>query len=170
MMLHRRPRRSVSRALLAGLVPATTAAALCVASVASAEPVVAIVAPAPTGPGVVAREFPAPLVPEIVPAAPLSSFVEKEPEPVLYTCEPTADPEFEDPAHPHYITNKNCPDLIAAKEQAQREYLEQLQAEEHEVSGDGLESACSDPTSSYYGTAACGSDLDGDGIMDGFTG
>ncbi|MEJ8278265.1 hypothetical protein [Pseudonocardia spirodelae] len=170
MTSHRRPRRSVSRALLAGLVPAAAAAALCVASVASAEPVVAVAAPAPAGPGVVAREFPAPLVPGVVPDVPLSSFVEDEPEPVLYTCEPTADPEFEDPAHPHYITNKNCPDLIAAKERAQREYLEQLQAEERDAGGDGLESACSDPTSGYYGTAACGSDLDGDGIMDGFTG
>lgn len=170
MTTHRRPRRSLSRALLAGLVPATTAAALCIASVASAEPVIAVAAPAPTGPGVVAREFPAPPAPVVVPDAPLASFVADEPEPVLYTCEPTAAPEFEDPAHPHYITNKNCADLIAAKEQAQREYLEQLQTEEHEVSGDGLESACSDPTSSYYGTAACGADLDGDGIMDGFTG
>ncbi|GAA4979073.1 hypothetical protein WHI96_03805 [Pseudonocardia tropica] len=45
-----------------------------------------------------------------------------------------------------------------------------MQAEQSEVVGDGLEVACSDPSSTYYGTAACGSDLDGDGVMDGFTG
>ena len=69
------------------------------------------------------RDFPAPVVPDgIVPAAPLESFV---PEPVVYTCEPWADAEFGDPAHPDDITNKACPELNAAKEQAQREYLEQ---------------------------------------------
>ncbi|MER7434222.1 hypothetical protein ABT341_05795 [Pseudonocardia alni] len=126
MILHRRARRSVPRLVLAAVVPATTAAALCVASFASAAPVIAgptALPAAASGPSAVTRDFPAPVVPDgIVPAAPLESFV---PEPVVYTCEPWADAEFGDPAHPDDITNKACPELNAAKEQAQREYLEQ---------------------------------------------
>lgn len=171
MTVHRR--RSVSRTVLTVVVPATAVAALGVASsFASAAPVVVgpvvggPVVAAATGPGAVAREFPAPVVPAIVPEAPLSSYVV---EPVVYTCEPWADPRFDDRANPHLITNKDCPELNAVKEQAQREYVEQLQAEDV-VGGDGLEVACSDPSSAQYGTAACGSDLDGDGALDGVTG
>lgn len=169
MTVHRR--RSVSRTVLAVVVPATAVAALGVASsFASAAPVVGgpviggpVVVAAATGPGAVARKFPAPVVPAIVPDAPLSSFVV---EPVVYTC----DPRFDDPANPHHITNKDCPALNAAKDQAQREYLEPLRAEEDVVGGDGLEVACSDPSSAYYGTVSCGADLDGDGVTDGVPG
>ncbi|MBN9738169.1 MULTISPECIES: hypothetical protein [unclassified Pseudonocardia] len=76
-----------------------------------------------------------------------------------YTCEPAADARVID----GIIVNKDCPALNAAKEQAQRDYLEQLNSD---VVGDHREYTCSDPTSADYGTAACGTDADGDGLMD----
>ncbi|ALL79330.1 hypothetical protein AD006_28950 (plasmid) [Pseudonocardia sp. EC080610-09] len=107
---------------------------------------------------------PPPLPARVIPDFPLPQPVTTESEPVTYTCDPTGDPEFGDPANPHLITNKDCPALNAAKEQAQREYLEQLNSD---VVGDHREYTCSDPSSSDYGTAACGTDADGDGLMDG---
>ncbi|MEQ3552556.1 hypothetical protein WIS52_18945 [Pseudonocardia nematodicida] len=86
---------------------------------------------------------------------------------VVYTCEPHAAARMDDPTQPDVITNKDCPDLIAAKEQAQREYLAQLDSE---VGTDPREYTCSDPTSADYGTAACGTDADGDGLMDDVVG
>lgn len=111
---------------------------------------------------------PPPLPDRVIPEPPLPVPATEEPEPesapVVYSCEPAADAEFGDSDNPNVITNKSCPEINAAKEQAQREFLEQL---ESESVGDHRESTCSDPASTDYGTAACGTDADGDGLMDG---
>lgn len=175
MAVHRRLQRTVLR----GVVPATLVVALGVAGGLSfADPTIAPIAataPAAVGGQGVDQLIPAPPLPErVIPELPLPT-PEPEPEPdssvgaVVYTCEPWADARLDDPAHPNHITNKDCPEINAAKERAQREYLEQLDSGADEVSGDGLEGECSDPNSSYYGTVACGADLDGDGVMDGTT-
>lgn len=182
MATHRRHGRATHRTILRSVVPATLIAALATVSalsIAQAADVVPPAAPPPSsapaavGP-TVAQLIPAPPVPaRFVPEFPLPS-PQPEPEPeeqestsVVYTCEPWADAKFEDPANPHFITNKDCPELNAAKEQAQREYSEQLDHGADEVGSDGLEGECSNPSSRYYGTAACGGDVDSDGVIDG---
>ena len=87
---------------------------------------------------------PPPLPDRIIPELPLPASAIEEPEPesaqVVYSCEPAADAEFGDPDNPNVITNKDCPEINAAKERAQREYLEQLNSE---VVGDNREYTCS---------------------------
>lgn len=171
-----RTRRFDRRALRA-LVPTTLVAALGAAAALTlaefsptpvaeaAGPIAAATAAPPVAPRALVP--PPPLPDRVIPDLPLPVPTSEEPEPereVVYTCDPTGDAEFGDPDDPNVITNKDCPDINAAKEQAQREYLEQLN---NEVVGDNRESTCSDPTSADYGTAACGTDADGDGLMDG---
>ncbi|SFN87049.1 hypothetical protein SAMN05216207_102339 [Pseudonocardia ammonioxydans] len=108
---------------------------------------------------------PPPLPKRIVPDFPLPVPAEEKPErAVVYTCDPTGNAEFGDPDNPNVVTNKSCPEINATEKQDQRQYLEQL---ESETVGDHREYSCSDPTSADYGTAACGTDADGDGLMDG---
>ncbi|MET0191288.1 MAG: hypothetical protein ABW212_19980 [Pseudonocardia sediminis] len=174
---HRSPRpgRRAHRRALTAVVPATVLATLGVATaltltVAPAGPAAADARVGTAGASVTdaARVLvPAPPVPDrVIPDLPLPRPVTpaaQETATVTYTCDPTGDPEFGDPANPNHITNKDCPALNAAKEQAQREYLEQVREEVV----DDREYTCSDPTSADYGTSACGTDADGDGLMDG---
>ncbi len=108
-----------------------------------------------------------------IPDVPLPRAEEEEsdaPSTVRFSCEPWADARMDDPAHPNWITNKDYPELNAAKERAQREYRDELDREaaarNNEVT-DWRESACSDPSSSVYGTETCGGDVDGDNLIDG---
>ncbi|MBC3191604.1 hypothetical protein H7X46_11070 [Pseudonocardia sp. C8] len=173
--------RRLGRRTLGALVPATLVAALGVAaaltlteipaaSVAEATgPIEPAAAPRPNAPAALPRTLvpPPPLPDRVVPPFPLPVPAGEEPEPeraTVYTCDPTGDPEFGDPGNPNVITNKDCPEINAAKERANREFAEQLDGE---VVGDHRERTCSDPTSAEYGTAACGADADGDGLMDG---
>lgn len=148
----RRPLRAlVPTTLIAalGVATALTLTELPVASVAEAGGRIDTATAAPPR---VLLVPPPPLPKRIVPDFPLPVPAEEEPErAVVYTCDPTGNAEFGDPDNPNVITNKSCPEINAAEEQAQREYL----------------FSCSNPTSADYGTAACGTDADGDGLMDG---
>lgn len=169
--------RSLGRLALRALVPTTLVAALGAAAVLTFTELPSV--PVAEAAGRIDAAAAAPVVPrtlvplpplpdQVIPDLPLPVPATEEPEPetaVAYTCDPSADPEFGDPDNPNLITNKDCPEITAAKEQAQREYLKQLNSDV--VVGDSRESTCSDPSSSDYGTAACGTDADGDGLMDG---
>lgn len=162
---------SSARRALRLLVPATLLAVLVVAAVLTLSGTVTAPAQAATRvdrPTAVAPLLPALAFPDLqIPDVPLpraSSSEASDTPTVRLTCEPWADARMDDPAHPNWITNKDCPDLIAAKERAQREFRDQLDREaaartDSEV-GDWRESACSDPSSSVYGTATCGADLE----------
>jgi hypothetical protein len=121
------------------------------------------------GPAVAAAPLlPTPAFPDLdFPDVPLPRSTQASEQAVVYTCEPSADARMDDPAHPNWITNKDCPKLNALKERAQREYRDQLARESEEEVGDWRERACSDPSSSVYGTATCGGDVDGNGLLDG---
>lgn len=132
------------------------------------------VAAAPIGGSGRPAVLPAPAFPELnIPDVPLPRATEtgSDTSTVRFTCEPWADARMDDPAHPNRITNKDCAEINAAKERAQREFRDQMDREaagrtDEEV-GDWRESACSDPSSSVYGTATCGGDVNGDGLIDG---
>ncbi|WP_028851679.1 hypothetical protein [Thermocrispum municipale] len=49
--------------------------------------------------------------------------VKQTPEQPRYSCEPDAPAKFDDPNSPHIITNKDCPEINAAKERSHREYV-----------------------------------------------
>lgn len=161
-------RRALGALILTTLVAALVAALTVtpVRSVPAAQAASPIDATAATPDPVRLLVPPPPLPERVVPDFPLPEPVSAEPEPsVVYTCDPAGDPEFGDPANPNLITNKDCPEITAAKERAQREYLEQPDSDD--AVGDHREYTCSDPTSADYGAAACGTDADGDGLMDG---
>ncbi|MEV1295425.1 hypothetical protein [Pseudonocardia sp. NPDC049635] len=117
---------SVYRAILAGLAAALLAAgggaalAVTTASVpATAAPVTAPVAPAERA----AMNLPAvSAVDAVVGARAAVETARVAAAETRYTCEPTADARVVD----GIIVNKDCPDLHAARERAQREYAEQL--------------------------------------------
>lgn len=167
---------SSARRALRLVVPATLLAALVVTAVLTLTGTVTPPAQAATrvDQPTAAPLLPAPAFPDLdIPDVPLPRASEEASDTptVRLTCEPSAAARMDDPAHPNRITNKNCPDLIAAKERAQREFRDQLDREaaaaRHDEVGDWRESACSDPSSSVYGTETCGGDVDGDNLIDG---
>ncbi|MBN9739176.1 MULTISPECIES: hypothetical protein [unclassified Pseudonocardia] len=124
--------RRLGRNALRALVPTTLVAALgTVAALTFTElpaaPVAQAAAPidiTTAAPRPVRVLVPAPPLPDrVIPELPLPQPAARQE--VAYTCEPYADARSDDPNNPNVITNKSCPEINAAKEQAHREYAQQ---------------------------------------------